>query len=103
MAPAEGIEERLSLSRSGQGPAHGPDQALMDAVVRELPVEVVVDLGEVEVPLTQLAQLSVGDLLILNRRVSDPLTARVGGRAKFIGWPGKMGPRQAVHIVSIVE
>lgn len=75
----------------------------LEALVRELPIEVTVELGMVELSLSQLAGLAPGDLLILNQRVSEPLSVRVDNRMKFRGWPGRVGSRQSLQIESLCE
>lgn len=75
----------------------------LETLVRDLPVEAAVELGTVELSLAQLAALAPGDLLILNQRVCEPLTVRVDNRAKFRGWPGRVGPRQSLQIESLYE
>jgi flagellar motor switch protein FliM len=75
----------------------------LETLVRDLPIEVIVELGMVELSLAQLAGLAVGDLLILNQRVSEPLTIRVDNRPKFRGWPGRVGTRQSLQIESLGE
>jgi flagellar motor switch protein FliM len=75
----------------------------LETLVRELPVEMTVDLGLVELTLSQLAGLAPGDLLILNQRVSEPLSVRVDNRVKFRGWPGRVGSRQSLQIESLSE
>jgi flagellar motor switch protein FliM len=75
----------------------------METLVRELPVEIVVLLGSVEVSLSLLAQLRPGDVVILNQRVSEPLLATVASEKKFRVWPGRVGSQQAVRIESSVS
>lgn len=75
----------------------------LETLVRELPIEVTVELGLAELSLSQLAGLGPGDLLILNQRVSEPLSVRVDNRAKFRGWPGRVGSRQSLQIESLNE
>ncbi len=75
----------------------------LETLVRDLPVELAVELGTVELTLSQLAALAPGDLLILNQRVCEPLTVRVDHRAKFRGWPGRVGTRQSLQIESLGE
>lgn len=75
----------------------------LETLVRDLPIEVAVELGVAELSLAQLAGLTPGDLLILNQRVSEPLTVRVDNRAKFRGWPGRVGSRQSLQIESLCE
>lgn len=75
----------------------------LEALVRDLPIEVSVELGLVELTLAQLAGLTPGDLLILSQRVSEPLNVRVDNRPKFRGWPGRIGSRQSLQIESLCE
>lgn len=102
LLPVQGLLERFT--RTGAGPERSPAavENKLEAVVRELPVEVTVDLGSVELPISQLAGLAAGDLLILNQRVAEPLTARVDGQKKFRGWAGRVGSRQGLQIASLI-
>jgi len=75
----------------------------IEAFVRELPVEISVRLGSVDLPLAMLADLRVGDLVILNQRVADPLTAFVAGEERFHVWPGRVGYQQAIQVESLLE
>ena len=70
----------------------------MPALVERLPVELVVELGESRLTMAQLANLAVGDLLILNQTVQEPLSASLSGCPKFQGWPGRVGSTQAFQI-----
>lgn len=72
-------------------------------LVHELPVEISVVLGTADVSLTQLARLAEGDMLILNQRVADPLSALIGGNEKFRGWAGRIGVTQAFQIQSLTD
>ncbi len=83
--------------------AGGPSEAVrLTLLVEELPVEVTVLLGTVQLSLAELARLSPGDVVILNQRVSEPLTAYLAGEKKFKGWPGRVGSRQAFEIESFL-
>ena len=104
LAPYKSLHELIN--RAGNDV---PDQIQQDAprkleaVVRELPIELTVDLGMVELTLSQLSALAPGDLLILNQRVAEPLSVRVDNRTKFRGWPGRVGSRQSLQIASLSE
>lgn len=71
-------------------------------LVEELPLDITVVLGTVELTLGELARLMVGDVIILDQRVSDPLPAFLAGENKCRGWPGRVGSRQAFEIQSFV-
>jgi flagellar motor switch protein FliM len=104
LAPFPALHEMLN--RAGEDDAARISQDALrklEVLVRELPIDVSVELGMVELPLAQVADLAEGDLLILNQRVSEPLTVRVDNRAKFRGWPGRVGSRQSLQIQSLCE
>lgn len=73
-------------------------QKRLQAQVRELPVKVSVQLGTVELPLSQLARLRAGDVILLDQRIDRPLKVHVEGREKFQGWPARSGERQTVQL-----
>ena len=74
----------------------------MANTIRKIPLEVVVGLGRTSIHVADLVNLQVGDIVILNQRVSDPLYAEVAGTVKYLGWPGRLGTRQAFQIGSLV-
>ncbi len=104
LAPYRLLHERINRADIAE-PSLMPQEAArkLAALVRELPVEVTVDLGTIDLPIAQLAALAPGDLLILNQRVSEPLNVRVDRRPKFRGWPGRVGVRQSLQIESLWE
>ena len=75
----------------------------IELLVHGLPVEVVVDLGSIELPLSRLSQLQVGDVILLNRRIDEPIVAQVGETPKFRGWAGRAGSLKAFRIHSLAE
>jgi flagellar motor switch protein FliM len=75
----------------------------IEAVVREMPVDLTVRLGSSDLTLLELAKLQPGDLLVLQQKVTDPLAAAVGGTDKFRVWPGAVGGRQAVQVQAVVD
>jgi len=81
-------------------PVAGPK---LESVVKEIPVDVTVLLGSVDLPLSQLSRLSPGDVIILNQRVWEPLVAQVGGLTKLQGWAGRAGSLQAFQVQSIQD
>lgn len=72
-------------------------------LVQEVPVELAVVLGTADLSLVQLARLAVGDTVILNQRLAEPLLASVGGDQKFRGWAGRVGTVQAFQIQSLTD
>jgi flagellar motor switch protein FliM len=75
----------------------------IEALVREMPIDLTVTLGSSDLTLLDLARLQPGDLLVLQQKVGEPLPAAVGGTDKFRVWPGAVGGRQAVQIHTVVD
>lgn len=67
-------------------------------LVLELPVEVNVRLGARQLEMRELANLKPGDVLVLDQRINQPLTAFVEGVPKYVGWPGKLGNRRVFQV-----
>jgi len=104
IVPQDSLLEQLT--RSGLPSAgrarESQERTRMETLVRDLPVEISVDLGTVELPLAVLARLQAGDLVLLNQRVSEPLAAALAGIKRFHVWPGRVGSQQAIQIDSLI-
>lgn len=79
------------------------DLSRLKKLVGEVPVEVEVMLGEAQVEMQQLLNLEQGDVIVLDRRVDEPLEVRVGGVPKFRAVPGVVGKRLAVVVTGLVN
>jgi len=51
----------------------------------------------------EMLQLSRGDVIVLDKKVSDSLTVKVGDKPKFTGVPGKKNNNIAVRITEVFE
>ncbi len=69
----------------------------LDGVLR-IPLDIRVTLGTADLAMTELCQLGVGDVIVLNQSISDPLSATIGGERVFVGWPGRVGNIQALKV-----
>lgn len=72
-------------------------------LTQRLPVEVAVHLGETTLSVTQIAELAVGDVLILNQSPFDDLLATVQGKEKWRGRPVSLGHRLGFSITDLIE
>jgi flagellar motor switch protein FliM len=99
--PRQAIEEFIQVH--GSEPQRNPStsQHLPEAVARGLPAELVVRLGQASLDVAELANLRVGDVVILDQRITDPLIADVSGSPKFLVRPGKSGARRACQIEAL--
>jgi flagellar motor switch protein FliM len=93
LVPAGAIEADGGVE---EGPVAA--QAPTTAAVGGADVELVAELGRVNVALTRLASLRVGDVIRLPLSVDAPAHLHVGGRVLFSGKPTTRGSQIAVEI-----
>lgn len=94
----EADADRL-FGATDQGPkASRDEQAHMEQIVRQLPVELVIQLGAATLNLAELSNLEVGDVIVLNQRVQEPLQGVVADQPLLQAWPGRLGNKQAIQI-----
>ena len=79
------------------------DRAKLESLVRAVPVELVVKLGEAKLDLRDLARLKSGDLILLDKKLGQPLDAVIGTRSRFVGWPGRIGTQQVYQIANLAN
>lgn len=72
-------------------------------LAHKIPVDICVELGRCHLSMNEAAQLTPGDVLVLNQRIHQPLTAFVEGTPKWSGIPLRMGNRQAFEIRQIIS
>ena len=104
MLPLEFVQTLFGTTQRTRNAA--PDASTrvqLESLVRGMNTEVAVRLGSVQLSTPQLANLRVGDLVVLDQRVSDPLQATIGNEPRYLGWPGQVGERQAYLIDSEVR
>ncbi len=71
--------------------------------VNRAKLPIVAELGESQITVQEFLELSVGDVISLNKPVQEGLSIRVGDRLKYIGSPGTLKDRVAVQIDEIVS
>lgn len=72
--------------------------AQIEALVRQMPVELEVLLGSADLSMRELSALRAGDVLVLEQKVDEPLDGLVAGARKFRVWPGTVGAKAAVQV-----
>ncbi|MCL2381873.1 MAG: flagellar motor switch protein FliM [Treponema sp.] len=66
-------------------------------------VNVVAEIGKINVSVREVLSLSVGDVVQLyNTRVGDPYSLNIGNKKKFLCRPGVIGKKMAVQIIKKV-
>jgi len=71
--------------------------------VDRVSLPVVVELGKATISLKELLSLEVGDVVVLDKRVGEPLNILVGKKVKMKGMPGRSGRRLAIKITELEE
>ncbi len=73
-------------------------EILMDSYV-----EVVAEIGSVELTCRELIKLDVGSVINVGKSVSDGIPVKVEGLRKFVGYPGYSRGNQAVKITNVLK
>jgi flagellar motor switch protein FliM len=75
----------------------------MESVVRSIDVGMAVVLGGASIELKDYMKLGVGDVMILDRKVGEPLRVLAGDAGEFTGQPGRIGNKIAVRILERLD
>ncbi len=79
------------------------DIAQLARNVERAPIELQVELGKTVVSLRDLIALQLGDLIVFDKPVAEPLSATVNAREKFRVFPGVNREKLAVRVAEIIE
>ncbi len=79
------------------------ERHMLEGLVNDMPARVTVRLGMIELNSLQLKALAPGDVLVLDQKVDSPLNVTVADECAFLGWPGRVGTRQALQVDSLVK
>ncbi|MDF2629965.1 MAG: fliM [Symbiobacteriaceae bacterium] len=74
------------------------DAAAIQSVVGEAKVPVSAELGRVDLTVGEILELGIGDVVVLDTKLTDPVRVRVGNETKFKGKPGQIRGRVVVEI-----
>ncbi len=94
-----GLKQFISGSSAPTPPEH---RTRYEDSLRKVDVELRAELGRASVPLSDLQDLQVGDVIPLKRHVSEPVHVFTGKGQKFYAEPGRSGKRHALRILDIV-
>ncbi len=67
--------------------------------VEDISFEFTAILGRTTLPMAACSELEVGDILILDQKVADPLSLQVGEQTYFRGYPGLYEKHKGIKIV----
>jgi flagellar motor switch protein FliM len=78
-------------------------QKIIRNKIQNAEVELNVKLGTTELKSRDLINLSVGDIIPLNKFTADDLDIYIGGTKKYTGQPGTFHGNNAIQITSLIE
>lgn len=103
----EPIASKLSAQiwhGGGAAPESTPrTRAIVTAALSTAPVEVSVELGSVDLPVSAVLQMTEGDTLLLDSRPEHLLPMMVGGEPRFLCRPGMVGNQIGIRVHEVVE
>lgn len=66
-------------------------------------VPLIATLGSANITVDEFLKLSVGDVITLNSKCSDPVSVLIDGNVHYTGKPGVIGKRMGVQILDIID
>lgn len=103
LVPRAGIWGKLGAAPAKAKPPTTPPSDQIQALVREMAVELTIVLGSAELSMQDVANLAAGDVVILRQKVDRPLEGQLSGLPKFRVWPGVVGERIAIVVDAPAE
>jgi len=97
----EQLEQLCGEALPAPAPKATPSPKMAD-LAPLVPLPLSVELGRVQLSVNEAESLKLGDVLVLDQTTNDLLTARVAGRPKFQGRPGRVGGRVCFAIDAVV-
>ena len=79
------------------------DRTLVFDMLQITSSDVIVNLGEIQMPLSKVLQIKEGDVIPLHKSVNSPLTVEVQGKPLFKGTPGKLHNSRALRITERLD
>ena len=71
--------------------------------ISEMPLDVVVRLGETKLPMDELLALRPGEIVVFDQPIGTPLTALLDNQPLFSVWPGRQGTKQTFQVAEIIQ
>ncbi len=82
--------------------APNPASRLDPNRISQINVQVSAGLGSTRLAMTDLATMAVGDIIVLDQSVGQPLTVYANDEPAFEAWPGRRDRNQAMSITSFL-
>ena len=83
--------------------ANSEQVALLQKKIERTRVPLIVELGRIQISISEFLNLGFGDVLQLDTKVKDDMPVLVGKRPKFLCRPGTAGKSMAVQVTRILN
>lgn len=97
------LSSKLWFTQTGKKNLSDDERDALEKQVQKTKVDMKVELGNSFITVGEMLALGRGDVIVLDKKVSQELTVRVGEQVKFKGLPGKKNSNLAVRITEIFE
>jgi flagellar motor switch protein FliM len=97
------LSSKLWFTTTGKKALSDDEKNALEKQVQKTKIDVAVELGNSVITVGEMVALSRGDVIVLNKKVSEDLTIKVGAEAKFKGLPGKKSNNLAVKVTQSLE
>lgn len=100
----EGILEKLSFRNwFDSGKTTNPsEQESLNKSLQSVPVSIEVLLGETEITMENFLQLELGDIIPLDKHISEPLVMSIEKSPYYLVKPGVVGNKMAVEVLQYI-
>lgn len=102
LLPKKETEYLLENTQSPDDIEERPINAKLIPLTHKVPTEIMIRLGRCKLTMSEISNLSEGDVLILDQSINRTLTGYVAGERKWMGKPVRVGPRQGYEVVEVV-
>ncbi len=103
LMPKHALEDQISQEFTTALPTSDRDLTAMVAATESIPKEIMVELGSAELKMSEITELSVGDVLLLNQSAFQPLIASIDEHPKWRVTPVTVGPRLGFQVVETID
>jgi flagellar motor switch protein FliM len=94
--PVEELPERTAAEKA-------EDFAQIQQTLREVRLGLRIVIGETDMPVSRARSLAEGDVVVLDRRITEPVDVLVEGVPKFFGVPGRLNGKKGIKLHSIIK
>ncbi|MBI9011928.1 MAG: flagellar motor switch protein FliM [Clostridiales bacterium] len=97
------LSSKLWFTQTGKKNLSEEERDSLEKQVSKTKVDLKVELGNSFITVGEMLALGRGDVIVLDKKVSQELIVKVGDQVKFRGLPGKKNSNLAVRITEIFE